>query len=90
MVQVGDGDLLDLKNVVRIENRLEVLSRQECRLELVQAIVMGVALGEVLLLDRLQHLENSLLRVGRLLIQNVRHELLQDKCIAMLASSHCH
>ena len=49
--QVGDRDLLDLKHVVRVEDSLEVLSRQERALELVQAVVVWVSLIELLLLD---------------------------------------
>ena len=51
VVQVSYGDLLDLQNVIRVENGLEVLSRQKLRLELVQAVVVGVCLVELLTLD---------------------------------------
>ena len=51
VVQVGYGDLLDLQNVIRVENGLEVLSRQKLRLELVQAVVVGVLLVKLLALD---------------------------------------
>ena len=51
VVQVSYGDLLDLQNVIRVENGLEVLSRQKLRLELVQAVVVGVLLVKLLALD---------------------------------------
>ena len=51
VVQVSYGDLLDLQNVIRVENGLEVLSRQKLRLELVQAVVVGILLVKLLALD---------------------------------------
>ena len=78
VVEVRDGDLLDLKHIVAVEDGLEVLGRQELRLELIQTVVVWVLLVELLSLDRLQHLQDRLLWVSWLLIQNVRHQLLDE------------
>ena len=79
MVEVSHRDLLDLKHVVRVKNRLEVLRRQKLRLKLIQRVVVRVRLVELLALDRLQHFQDGGLGVGRLLIQDVRHQFLFSK-----------
>ena len=53
MLQVVDGDLLDLQHVVGVEDRLKVLRSQERLLELVQTVVVRISLVELLLLDGL-------------------------------------
>ena len=76
MVQVRHRDLLNLQHIIRVENRLEVLRRQKLRLELIERVVVRISLVELLALDRLEHFEDGGLGVGRLLIQNVRHQFL--------------
>ena len=79
MVQVRNWNLLDLKDIVAVEDGLEVLSREEDGLELVQAVVVWVSLVELLALDGLQHFEDGGLGVSGLLIQDVGHEFLRGK-----------
>ena len=81
VVKVGDWDLLDLQHIVGVENGREIFRRQKLRLELVKTVVVGVYLAELFLLDRLQHFENRLLGVSRLLIQNVSHEFLRHRFV---------
>ena len=44
VVQVGDGDLLDLQNIVGVKDRLKIFRRQELRLEGIEGVVMRVSL----------------------------------------------
>ena len=68
VIQIGHRDLLDLEHVIGVKNRLEVLCRQELRLELIERVVVRVLLAELLALDRLEHFEDGSLGVRRLLI----------------------
>ena len=82
MLQVVDGDLLDLQHIVGVEDRFKVLRSQERLLELVQTVVVRISLVELLLLNGLQHFQNCLLGVCWLLVQDVGHQFLrEDKTI---------
>ena len=76
MEDVADWNLLDLKHIIRVKNRFEVLCCQEWHLELVQAIVMRVSLVELFALDGLEHFKDGGLGVGGLFVEDVGHEFL--------------
>ena len=69
MSKVALWDLLDAKNIITVEDGLEVSLVKELILELVELFVMWVLLGEILLIKCDQHLEYFGFRVHRLLMQ---------------------
>ena len=79
MGEVSDWDLLDLQHIIRVKDGFKILSCQELGLELVEGVVVGVGLAELLALDGLEHLEHGGLGVSRLLVQDVRHQFLFQK-----------
>ena len=56
-------------------------------MELVQGVVVRVSLVKLLAFDRLEHFEDSGFGIGRLLIQDVGHELL-FKITSLIMSVH--
>ena len=88
MIKVRDWDLLDLKHVIRIKNRLKVWRRQKLVLELIERVVVWILLVELLALDGLQHFQDGGFWIGWLVVENVCHQLLHEK--VMHAVSNCY
>ena len=77
MVEVGNWDLLNLKDIVAVEDGLKIFCRQKDGLELVQAVVVRILFVKLLPLDRMEHLQDDLLGVIWFLIQNIGQKFLQ-------------
>ena len=59
MCQITPWNLLNIQNIVAVKYGLKVFLLQELVLKLVQLLVVGISLGEVLLLHGLEHFEDG-------------------------------
>ena len=73
MCQIAPGYLLNIEDIIAVKNGLKVFLLQELVLKLVQLLVVGVTLGEVLLLHGFQHFEDGAFGVSWLLCKQVGH-----------------